>query len=105
MSYVDGAGSHRPKSGQGAAFLEPGVHSPTKQPVCLYRLPQVLARIPVSRSAWFAGIQAGRYPRGYHLGPRTTVWRSDDIDRIVTTVTARPACASWIDPIQNLEAA
>jgi prophage regulatory protein len=51
--------------------------------VILYRLPQVLARIPVSRSAWFAGIRSGRYPRGYSLGPRTTVWRSDDIDQIV----------------------
>lgn len=51
--------------------------------VRLYRLPAVLARIPVSRSSWFAGIQVGRYPRGLCLGPRTTVWRSDDIDRLI----------------------
>ena len=51
--------------------------------VRLYRLPDVLARIPVSRSSWFAGIQVGRYPRGHHLGPRTTVWRSDDIERLI----------------------
>lgn len=51
--------------------------------IALYRLPQVLARIPVSRSAWFAGIRSGRYPHGYSLGPRTTVWRSDDIDSII----------------------
>jgi prophage regulatory protein len=54
--------------------------------VSLYRLPQVLARIPVSRSAWFAGIQAGRYPRSYSLGPRTTVWRSDDIDLVIESL-------------------
>lgn len=61
--------------------------------VSLYRLPQVLARIPVSRSAWFAGIQTGRYPRSYSLGPRTTVWRSDDIDQLIGAVcieAARP---------------
>lgn len=52
----------------------------------LYRLPQVLARIPVSRSAWFAGIKEGRYPRGRSLGPRTTVWRSDEIDQIIATL-------------------
>lgn len=52
----------------------------------LYRLPDVLARIPVSRASWFAGIQTGRYPRGHHLGPRTTVWRSDDIDRLIQSV-------------------
>ena len=51
--------------------------------VRLYRLPQVLERIPVSRSSWFAGIQVGRFPKGHHLGPRTTVWRSDDIDRVI----------------------
>jgi prophage regulatory protein len=51
--------------------------------ICLYRLPQVLARIPVSKSSWFAGIQAGRFPRGLQLGPRTTVWRSDDIDSLI----------------------
>jgi len=53
----------------------------------LYRLPQVLERIPVSRSSWFAGIQSGRYPKGYSLGMRTTVWRSDEIDQIVTSLT------------------
>lgn len=53
---------------------------------CLYRLPQVLALIPVSKSSWFEGIKAGRYPRGFQLGPRTTVWRSDDIDRLIQSL-------------------
>lgn len=52
----------------------------------LYRLPQVLALIPVSKSSWFEGIKAGRYPRGFQLGPRTTVWRSDDIDRLIQSL-------------------
>jgi prophage regulatory protein len=42
------------------------------------RLPQIIgntkknipALIPVSRSAWWAGIKAGRYPKGIHLGPK-----------------------------------
>jgi len=54
--------------------------------VRLYRLPQVLERIPVSRSSWFAGIQSGRFPRGFHLGARTTVWRSDDIDQVIANL-------------------
>lgn len=62
--------------------------------ITLYRLPQVLARIPVSKSSWFAGIQAGLYPRGYHLGPRTTVWRSDDIDRVIERMCAQSSRAS-----------
>lgn len=54
--------------------------------VRLYRLTDVLARVPISRSSWFAGIQVGRYPKGLHLGPRTTVWRSDDIDRMIASL-------------------
>lgn len=53
------------------------------QGVRLLRLRQVLAIVPVSRSTWFAGIQAGRFPKGRHLGPRTTVWRSDEIEQLV----------------------
>lgn len=52
----------------------------------LFRLKQVLELIPVSRSAWFAGIQTGRYPPSYSLGPRTTVWLSHDIDEVIRTL-------------------
>lgn len=45
----------------------------------LLRLPQVLALIPVSRSAWWAGCKSGRYPKPVKLGPRTTAWRVSDI--------------------------
>lgn len=55
----------------------------------LYRLPQVLARIPVSRSSWYSGINTGRYPRGRSLGPRTTVWRSDEIDQLIDSINNR----------------
>ena len=80
------AGASTPTSlatAQAATTLS-GDHGPTRpQEICLYRLPQVLARIPVSKSTWFAGIQAGRFPKGRSLGPRTTVWRSDEIDQVV----------------------
>ena len=56
------------------------------QEIHLYRLPQVLARIPISRSAWYAGISSGRYPRPCSLGPRTAVWRSDEIDLVVLSL-------------------
>ena len=43
------------------------------------RLPQVLAIIPISKSAWWEGCRTGRFPRPVKLGPRTTVWRAEDI--------------------------
>ncbi len=55
----------------------------------LYRLKQVLQRIPVSRSTWFAGINTGRFPRGHHLSPGITVWHSDDIHKLIHTVCPR----------------
>jgi prophage regulatory protein len=47
------------------------------------RLPVVLAHVPVSRSAWWAGIQEGRFPAPVKLGPRTTAWRAEDIRELI----------------------
>ena len=49
-----------------------------------YRLPTVLNKIPVSRSAWWYGIKAGRYPAGVKIGPRTTAWLQSDIEELCT---------------------
>ena len=46
------------------------------------RLAQILAPkgpIPVSKSTWWAGVKEGRFPQPQKLGPRTTVWKVDDI--------------------------
>lgn len=47
------------------------------------RLPQVLALIPVGKSSWWRGCEDGRYPKPVKLGPRTTVWRAEDITALV----------------------
>ena len=56
----------------------------------LLRLPQVLALIPVSRSAWWAGCKSGRYPKPVKLGPSTTAWRAADIAALLEKLTAEP---------------
>ena len=56
----------------------------------LLRLPQVLALMPVSRSAWWAGCKSGRYPKPVKLGPRTTAWRAADIAALLEKLTAEP---------------
>jgi predicted DNA-binding transcriptional regulator AlpA len=53
--------------------------SPTLPAEGYARLPQVLAAIPVSRSSWYAGVKAGKYPQSVKLGPRTTAWKVSDI--------------------------
>ena len=41
--------------------------------------PQTPALIPVSPATWWAGVKSGRFPAAVKLGPRTTVWRVEDI--------------------------
>ena len=46
------------------------------------RLSQILAPagpIPVSKSTWWAGVKEGRFPKPQKLGPRTTVWKVEDV--------------------------
>ncbi|MFD1558806.1 helix-turn-helix transcriptional regulator [Paraburkholderia silviterrae] len=50
----------------------------------LLRLPEVLARIPVSRATWYAGVKSGRYPPPVSLGPRCVAWKASDIQQLVT---------------------
>ena len=46
------------------------------------RLPDVLRRVPVSRSTWWMGIRTGKYPKPVKLSQRTSAWRSADIDEL-----------------------
>jgi prophage regulatory protein len=52
----------------------------------LLRLASILAPngpIPISRSTWWAGVAAGRFPQPVKLGPRTTCWRVEDIRKLI----------------------
>jgi predicted DNA-binding transcriptional regulator AlpA len=51
--------------------------------ITLLRLAQVLQIVPISRSAWWAGVRTGKYPAPLKLGPKTTVWRASDIRALV----------------------
>ena len=45
----------------------------------LYRLPQVLGILQISKTSWWKGVRDGLYPQPVKLGPRTTAWRARDI--------------------------
>jgi predicted DNA-binding transcriptional regulator AlpA len=47
------------------------------------RLAQVLAIIPLSKSTWFEGCRAGRYPKPVKIGPRASAWKAEDIAALV----------------------
>jgi predicted DNA-binding transcriptional regulator AlpA len=41
--------------------------------------PKIPPLIPISRSAWYAGIKSGRYPKPIKISQRTAVWNLKDI--------------------------
>ena len=53
------------------------------------RLSQVLEFIPVGKTAWYAGIKAGRFPEPVSLGPRTAAYRAEDIHDLIERLGSR----------------
>ena len=46
--------------------------------------PPIPVIIPVSKSTWWAGVAAGRYPQPIRtLGSRITAWRVEDIRTLI----------------------
>ncbi|HCL80607.1 MAG TPA: hypothetical protein DIC53_11655 [Synergistaceae bacterium] len=56
--------------------------TPQERPTRRLRLPEVLDRMGISKTTWWDGIKAGRYPAGLKdRGVR--VWREDEIDELI----------------------
>lgn len=41
------------------------------------------ALIPIKKSYWYAGIAKGIFPKPIKLGPRLSVWRVEDIRKLI----------------------
>ena len=62
-------------------------------PLGFLRLPQIIGKpaadppippiVPVCATTWWAGIKAGRYPKGIKLSPRVTVWRATEVFALI----------------------
>ncbi len=50
------------------------------------RLPQILVFVPISKSAWWVGVNEGRFPKPVKLSTRTTAWRAEDIAALVERI-------------------
>ena len=74
-------------SERGTATATAGKPSPRIDPESeLWRLPAVLAHVPISRSSWFAGVRSGRYPKPVRLSERRVAWRASDIRSFVAAL-------------------
>ncbi len=44
--------------------------------------------IPISKSTWWQGCRDGRFPKPLKLGPKTTVWRVENIVALIDRLSA-----------------
>lgn len=62
------------------ATAQPKVNLTAPPPTAaLWRLPEVLRNVPVSRATLYAWIEQGRFPKPIKIGPRAVAWRSADV--------------------------
>jgi prophage regulatory protein len=55
------------------------VHGVLQMPDKLLRLPAVMDRVALRRTAIYAGIKAGTFPAPVAIGKRAVAWRESDI--------------------------
>jgi predicted DNA-binding transcriptional regulator AlpA len=51
--------------------------------------PPIPSLIPVSKTTWWLGIKAGKYPQPVKLGDRAVAWRIGDIEKLIESFEAR----------------
>ena len=59
----------------------------------LLRLPDVLAKFPVGRSTWYAGMRTGRYPKPVRISQRAVGWSCAAIDALIARQVAQVCSA------------
>lgn len=58
-------------------------------PARLLRLPEVIARVGLKRSAIYQRMSEGRFPKSRSLGPKCAVWVEAEIDDWIRGVVSR----------------
>lgn len=69
-----------------ASKIESGSASPPR----LLRLPEVMDRVGLRRSAIYQRMSEGRFPKCRALGPKCSVWVEAEINAWIQAVVERP---------------
>ena len=51
--------------------------------------PPIAPIIPISKTAWWKGVADGRYPQPIKLSEKVTVWRADEVQKLVDEICAK----------------
>jgi len=52
----------------------------------MLRAAQVAKRLGIGKSTWDKWVAAGRVKKGYKVGPKTVMWSSEDIDKLMADI-------------------
>lgn len=66
-------------------------NTPTIPTTGFLRLSQVLKFVPIGKTAWYAGVKDGRFPKPVPLGPRTAAYRAEDIAALIERLGSQSA--------------
>lgn len=67
-------------------------HESTFPDTGFVRVSDILKVIPVSKSTWWNGVRAGRYPQPTRaFGERITAWRVEDIRALIEAAAPKAA--------------
>lgn len=64
-------------------------HPMLSPPARLLRLPEVMARVGLKRSAIYQRMSEGRFPKSRSLGPKCAVWVEAEIDDWIRRIAER----------------
>jgi prophage regulatory protein len=59
------------------------MQSNSPQPEHLLRVRDVVVRVPVSKSTWWAWVRKGYAPRPIRVGENVTCWRESEINAFI----------------------
>jgi prophage regulatory protein len=72
----------------GASVEQASPHVPP--PARLLRLPEVIDRVGLRRSAIYQRMSEGRFPKSRSLGPKCAVWVEAEIDAWIRSIADKP---------------
>jgi len=50
--------------------------------------PPIPPIIPISRTSFLNGVKSGKYPKPIKISERTTAWRVEDIEKLISSMGA-----------------
>lgn len=48
--------------------------------------PPILGIIPISKTSWFEGVRAGKFPKPCKFGVKTSLYRVEDIRNLISEI-------------------